>query len=298
MHDLEKLRIFYYVARELNIGRAAEKLGIASPSVSKYMKLLEESLSQKLIKRKRYGVALTEFGKKFFNQIAPSISNLNNVLEPFSSDNIASNSVKILTTDGVLSSIVSKEISNYINTNGFKDVEFVINSQKKPNLLESSEDFGILPLQTKTKGISQTLILKLHSRLYAHKDYVKKHGAPKNIKDLENHILIGYSSERLYSSVNPDWYLERGAAASKRHAILKVNSTSGQFEALMAAVGILGISKEFPLLKYGDLVEILPDEKEQVFSVCFVKREDEKISSLEHSLCDFLKEKFKNYASM
>ena len=43
MHDIEKIRIFYYVARELNIGRAADKLGIASPSVSKHMKLLEDS---------------------------------------------------------------------------------------------------------------------------------------------------------------------------------------------------------------------------------------------------------------
>jgi len=80
MLDLEKLRIFYYVARELNIGRAAEALRLNTASVSKHIKLLEAHLNKKLIKRKRYGVALTENGESFFAQIASNVANLDNIL--------------------------------------------------------------------------------------------------------------------------------------------------------------------------------------------------------------------------
>ena len=296
MPDLEKLRIFYYVARELNIGRAAEALGLNTASVSKHIKLLETSINQKLIKRKRYGVALTENGEKFFSKIAANVSNLDNLLNSFEPSEKKEKTIKILTTDGVLSSIVAKEVSEFLKLNG--DIDIVINAQKKPDILQSQEDFGILPFQSKTKGISQTVILELHSRLYAHKSYVEKFGMPETIEDLKNHKLIAYSSERFYSSVNPDWYLEGNDILDKTRAILKVNSTLGQFEALNSGLGILGISKEFPLLKYADLVKILPQEKDRIFHVCFSKREDEKITPLEKKIFDFLKEKFKNHANV
>ena len=100
---------------------------------------------------------------------------------------------------------------------------------------------------------------------------------PETIEDLKNHKLIAYSSERFYSSVNPDWYLEGNDILDKTRAILKVNSTLGQFEALNSGLGILGISKEFPLLKYADLVKILPQEKDRIFHVCF---QNEKMKKL------------------
>jgi hypothetical protein len=115
------------------------------------------------------------------------------------------------------------------------------------------------------------------------------------MEDLKNHKLIGYSSERLYSSVNPDWYLEEDETPHKSRAFLKINSTLGQFEALNSGLGILGISKEFPLLKHADIVRVLPQEKERVFHVSFSKREDENITTLEKKIFIFLKEKFKNY---
>ena len=135
--DLEKLRIFYYVARELNIGRAAEALGLNTASVSKHIKLLETSINQKLIKRKRYGVALTENGEKFFSKIAANVSNLDNLLNSFEPSEKKEKTIKILTTDGVLSSIVAKEVSEFLKLNG--DIDIVINAQKKPDILQSQK---------------------------------------------------------------------------------------------------------------------------------------------------------------
>jgi len=294
MLDLEKLRIFYYVARELNIGRAAEALGLNTASVSKHIKLLEASLNKKLIKRKRYGVALTENGEAFFAQIASNVANLDNLLNSYDAPEKKEKKIKILTTDGVLSAIVAKEISEFLKIND--DINVVINAQKKPDILQSQEDFGILPFQSKTKGISQTVILELHSRLYAHKSYIQKYGMPKNFKDLDNHKFIAYSSERLYSSVNPDWYLDSEDAPIKRDALLKINSPLGQFEALMSGLGILGIAREFSLLRHSDLVEILPNDKGRTFRVCFVKREDEIQTKIERDIETFLRAQFEIYA--
>lgn len=66
--ELRHLRYFIVVAEELNLTRAAEKLFIAQPPLTRQIKQLEDELEVQLFIRKPRGLELTIGGKHFLKQ--------------------------------------------------------------------------------------------------------------------------------------------------------------------------------------------------------------------------------------
>ena len=62
MIELRLLKYFLAAAEESNITRAAARLHITQPSLSRQLALLEESLGRTLYTRESFGIRLTEDG--------------------------------------------------------------------------------------------------------------------------------------------------------------------------------------------------------------------------------------------
>lgn len=87
--ELRELRSFLVVAEEENMTRAAEKLHLTQPTLSKQIKALETELGQKLFVRQGFGIALTEEGRLLRERAEGLVAMADKVKEEFTElDNI------------------------------------------------------------------------------------------------------------------------------------------------------------------------------------------------------------------
>ncbi len=81
--DLNLIKIFYAVAKENSITKAANMLYISQPAVSQSIKKLEQELGGVLFYRSNKGINLTEEGKAFFEYVKTSIELLEKAQDNF-----------------------------------------------------------------------------------------------------------------------------------------------------------------------------------------------------------------------
>src|SRR5258707_10343969 len=79
--ELRHLRYFIAVAEEGNITRAAERLDMQPPPLSRQIKAIERELDVQLFRRKARGVELTDAGRTFLDNARSVLAQVDNTFE-------------------------------------------------------------------------------------------------------------------------------------------------------------------------------------------------------------------------
>jgi DNA-binding transcriptional LysR family regulator len=78
--SLQQLQYFVVVAEEQHVTRAAARLHVSQPPLSRQIQALEDELGQPLFERRGRGIALTAFGRYFAAEAAAILAHVDTVV--------------------------------------------------------------------------------------------------------------------------------------------------------------------------------------------------------------------------
>lgn len=252
--DWDDLRFFLAVARAGRLTVAARQLEADHTTVSRRISALEAALKAKLFERKPQGYSLTEQGERLLAHAESMESQALAVASEVGGADLAlSGTVRIGAPDGIGTYFLASELGALAERHPGLTLQLVA-LPRTFSLSKREADIAIT-LEQPTEGrLVSRKLTDYRLRLYASKDYLKRHGPIADVSDLAGRTLVTYVADLIYSPVL-DYFSGLEKLTPRR---FECASVVAQMEAVRAGVGI-GILHDYALRHFPELQVVLPD---------------------------------------
>lgn len=285
--DWDKLRVFHAVAEAGSFTHAGEMLNLSQSAVSRQISTLEEAIGVMLFHRHARGLILTEQGEilarttsDFFSKLSFTTAKIRDSKErPWGP-------LRVTTTVAYGSIWLTPRIKDFLETYPEIDLSLVLTDDEL-DLSMRQADVAIRVRPPTQPDIIQRQLMKVHYRIYASPEYLKKYGIPTTPDQLDEHRLIIYGEDAAPPVSNLNWLLELGTTKKERRPALKVNNIYGIFRAVRSGLGI-GALPDYMSRDAQNLVRVLPEIEGPSFDTYFAYPEELKQSKRIGVFRDFL----------
>jgi len=271
--EWNRLKIFYYVAKEKSITRAAQHLHMFQPSVTRNIQQLEHQAQSKLLIRNPRGLILTKQGEILFEHVSNMMTELELATNEISgtADQV-SGDLTIATTYAYASTVLFKHLCDFSEL--YPDVTLNIACDDMDlDLIKKEADVAIRPYDASASGLEQIVLHERKLQLFTSQKYLDKAGTPLKPKDLDKHKLIVFNPYHtaIQNIPNSDWIINLGSTPEqKRKPFMRVNSAECLAQAADAGLGIIALSDDSCLIEKHNLIRVLPDIEERSVKMCYV----------------------------
>ena len=276
--DWDKLRIFHAVAEAGSFTHAGEILNLSQSAVSRQISALEDSLKVPLFHRHARGLILTEQGELLYRTAHEVFGKLamTEALLTESKDR-PRGSLKITTTVAFGSNWLSPRINEFLEVYPEIEVQLLL-ADRELDLSMREADLAVRFAPPRQADLVQRHLITVHVHCYAAPAYIKKHGVPRPLEELDQHRIVVYGADTRPPVPSINWLLGAGRkGGSPRRADLTINNVYGLMKAVQAGAG-LGALPDFMANENNDLVQVLPDLDGPQFDAYFVYPEEMRAS--------------------
>jgi len=264
--DLESLSTFAGVARSGSFARHARDKGIDPSSVSRQIAALEDHLGLRLFERTTRRLSLTEAGRIYLDRVAPLIEELSAARDA-AHDTMADPSGVLSVTTSVafgerwLMPRIASFRQDYPNiTLDLRLTDAVV------DLVSEGIDVALRLGPSVTGAVVAAKLFDTRYRLVASPEYIRRHGAPISLDDIDNHIGLYFS----LPGVRSDWQFRKNRGSAIRvispPAGLTISNALGLRRAALDGLG-LALLADWTIaqdVERGRLIPLLEDYQASV----------------------------------
>ncbi|MGF6855906.1 LysR substrate-binding domain-containing protein [Paraburkholderia sp. CI3] len=267
MDYFSAIRAFLHAAELGSFSKAADKVGIKTSTVSRYINELEQDLGIALFNRSTRGLVTTEGGRVFREHALIVIKSLDEAREITASLNTSPRGLLRVTMPTSFGRRhVIRHLPDFMDRYPKIDIDAVVTDDVL-NIIDSGIDLairiGVLP-------DSQLMArqLAVHRRIVCSSPaYLAQHGTPASPEELASHTTL-----RMPLSTDDTWYFVNRThrtvpqeVSVRLQSRLRVNDTEAVLDLAIAGRGIalLPTWAIGPAFRKGKLVQILPEWEAQ-----------------------------------
>jgi DNA-binding transcriptional LysR family regulator len=291
--DWDKLRTFHIVAEAGSFTHAGTALDLSQSAVSRQISALEDSLDVKLFHRHARGLILTEAGellsntaKEIFGKLAMTEALL------LDAKSTPAGALRITAPDFLGSTWLVPRLTELHEKYPLLQIDLLLDNRIL-NLSMREADAAIRLYKPDQNDLLYRSLGKIDFHICGSKSYFKKHGRPNSIKELKDHILIGYPPNIPAPFEDPNWLFRRANIdVNNNPKTIHINSLHGILEAVHHGAG-LAVLPDYLVCEVKEIERCLDKETRPPVEIFFVYSEERKHSSRINLLQDFLVETMK-----
>ncbi len=296
--DWDKLRIFHAAAEAGSFTHAGETLNMSQSAVSRQVSALERDLRAALFHRHARGLVLTEQGELLYRTAQDVFMKLASA-EILLSDSRGkpSGDLRITTTVALGTIWLTPRLGEFMSLYPDIRVQLILRDEEL-DLGMREADIAIRLQPPSQNDLIRRKLFTVHNHVYASLDYVKKHGAPRTLADLDRHRFLVYGGTAPPHLRRLNWLETAGreTGTSPRLATLQINNVLGLMEGVRRGLGI-AILPDYVARDDPRLVAVLDGEEGvPAFDTYFVYPEEMKASKRVDVFRDFMVAKAREWS--
>lgn len=256
MSNFLDLEIFARVVAAGSMSAAAREMSLSPAVVSKRLRRLEDRLGTRLLQRTTRQIALTEAGKGFYERVVAILASVEEA-ESFVTRRsaLASGVLKISAPTSFGRMHIAPHLASFMADHPELTLQLVL-SDDLVDLVGEGFDVAIRIAELNNSTLVARKLAPIHRVLCASPDYIKAHGMPESLDDLQQHTLLATQGQDV-------WKLEDTSgeiSVLKPNSAILTNSNEVIREGVMAGIGV-GLRSTWdvgPELSSGALQVVLP----------------------------------------
>lgn len=263
IRDLSLWEAFYWVAKDRNFTRAAQRLNVSPPQLSKRVAGLEEQLGVRLLTRTTRQVSLTKDGQGLLPHLESMLEDLRGLEGRFEASDKIEGTIRVTGVTAFTHRALAPLIAEFMRLNPAVQIE-VEPTDQLIDLIDNQMDLGIRVEEPRGADFVYIKLMENRLVLCASPDYLKRNSGPlQRPQDLFHHSILMlkvYENCRIARSK-----IRLGDLARARKMRCESGLFLTQMTLLGAGIGVRSLWDVKPLLDEGQLVEVLPRHKIESF---------------------------------